>query len=297
MNRNVYDPAVADRKQKNVEVFYTTLETIRTGRYIAPSGRVVELPPMKDMIDGSVCCHDELPAAQADTVPDGTEIVVENNDCIRTAQRLVAEGYNPAVLNFASSGHPGGGVETGARAQEETICRRSTLIRSIYSFSGQYSDKYRFAHKPGNNYPLDNLRHSVIYSPYVTFFREGLECKFMETPFQCAVITCAALNLNGRFRIHLTPGGKMPLEARSITADKIRAIFRVALEHGHDALVLGAFGCGAFENPPDEMADLFRKALNDEEFRDKFRYVSFSIIEDHNSRNRNLQAFRDVFEE
>jgi hypothetical protein len=32
-----------------------------------------------------------------------------------------------------------------------------------------------------------------------------------------------------------------------------------AIAHGHDAVVLGAFGCGAFRNPAAHMAQLFRE--------------------------------------
>ena len=117
----------------------------------------------------------------------------------------------------------------------------------------------------------------------------------MEEPFQCAVVTCAALNLNGSHRLKLTLDGKMPPQARLITANKIRTIFRLALRHHHNALVLGAFGCGAFRNPPEEMAMIFKSVLNEDEFRNKFLLVTFAIIEDHNSHNVNLRAFRKVF--
>ena len=117
----------------------------------------------------------------------------------------------------------------------------------------------------------------------------------MENPYQVAVITCAALNLNGRYALKLTPDGHMPQRARDITANKVRTIFRVALMHGHDSLVLGAFGCGAFRNPPAEVAAIFDSVLNEPEFKDKFRLVTFSIIEDHNSKNANLVAFEEEF--
>ena len=247
------------------------------------------------MIEGSECIHSELPRADAPVLPEGTTISVEGNDCLETTRRLVEEGYNPALLNFASASHPGGGVETGARAQEETICRRSTLVRSIYSFSDQYSRRYSFAHRSGNNYPLGNLNHSIIYSPAVTVFREGRECTFMEKPFQCGVITCAALNLGGRYSLRLTPDGRMPEAAKPITKNKIRAILRMGLRHGHDSLVLGAFGCGAFKNPPEEVSELFRTVLYEDEFRDRYRLIVFAIINDHNAKGRNLEAFRKTF--
>ncbi len=33
----------------------------------------------------------------------------------------------------------------------------------------------------------------------------------------------------------------------------------MAIAHGHDAVVLGAFGCGAFRNPAAHMAQLFKE--------------------------------------
>lgn len=295
MPRRVFDPAIAARKARNAEIFKETTTVIRTGLYTTPSGKQINLPSMQSMLDGAECWHDELPASDAPKVNGGTIIMVEENDCIEAARRLVEEGYRPALLNFASAGHPGGGVETGCRAQEETICRRSTLSRSIYSFDSKYAKKYGYEHRDGNNYPLGNLDFSIIYSPGVTVFREGLDCTFMEKPFQCAVITCAALNLRGKYELKLTEDGHMPGRAVEITRNKARAICRMGLRHGDDALVLGAFGCGAFKNPPEEVATIFKEVLEEDEFKDRFRLVTFSIIEDHNSGGVNLNAFRKVF--
>ncbi len=296
MYRKAYDPAVTAIKKRNAEIFKETTATIKKGYYTAPSGARVELQDLQKTISGEECTHAELPRTNAPVLPEGTKIIVENNDCLEAARRLTEQGYNPALLNFASGGHPGGNVVGGARAQEETICRRSTLSRSIFSFSENYAARFGYPHKPGANYPLYNLSHSIIYSPAITVFREGRECSFMEKPYQCGVITCAALNLNDRYRIKLTPDGKMNEEAKTITADKIRAIFRMGLLHGHDSLVLGAFGCGAFHNPPEEMAALFKKVLGEEEFKDRYRLVTFAIVEDHNARRGNLEAFRRVLE-
>ena len=289
-----YDPAVTERKRKNAEIFKDTTAAIKAEAYTTLSGKKIELN-LKPMVSGSVCYHAELPVQQVADAAGGTRVMVEMNDCLLAAQRLVSEGYNPALLNFASAGHPGGGVETGARAQEETICRRSTLTRSIYAFDPKYAAKYGYEHKAGNNYPLDNLDFSAVYSPSVTVFKEGMECTPMENPYQVAVITCAALNLNGKYSLKLTPDGHMPEQAKDITRNKVRTIFRIALTHGHDSLVLGAFGCGAFKNPPAEVASIFHEILEEPEFKNKFRLVTFSIIEDHNSNNRNLKAFEKAF--
>lgn len=289
-----FDPAIAKRKALNSAIFNDTTMIIKAGAYTSPTGKQIVLQ-MDKMLAGAACYHDELPIQETPTVAGGSRIIVEKNDCLMAAQRLVQEGYNPALLNFASAGHPGGGVETGARAQEETICRRSTLTRSIYTFDASFASKYGYNHSPGNNYPLGNLDFSAIYSPAVTVFKEGLECTLMENPYQVAVITCAALNLNGRYDLKLTPDGHLPQRAKEITANKVRTIFRIALMHGHDSLVLGAFGCGAFKNPPAEIAKLFHEVMEEPEFKNKYRLITFSIIDDHNSNNRNLRAFEEEF--
>jgi uncharacterized protein (TIGR02452 family) len=81
---------------------------------------------------------------------------------------------------------------------------------------------------------------------------------------------------------------------------KIRTILRIALAHGHDSLVLGAFGCGAFRNPPKHMAELFKAVFAEDEFINRFRKIVFAIVEDHNSRREhnpegNLKPFMEVF--
>lgn len=48
--------------------------------------------------------------------------------------------------------------------------------------------------------------------------------------------------------------------------NKMRKLFRVGLQHGHDALVLGAWGCGAFHCPPQHVARLFHEVMMESEF-------------------------------
>ena len=288
-----FDPAIAARKQKNADIFRETTKYIKAGGYTTPSGKQIQFDDTR-MLQMGKCFHRELPVVSAPDVPGGTKVMVESNDCLVAAERLVKEGYSPALLNFASAGHPGGGVETGARAQEETICRRSTLTRSIYTFDPKYAAKYGYELQDGDHYPIV-YDFCAVYSPHVTVFREGLDCLLMENPFDVAVVTCAALNLNGKYAIKLTPDGHMPKAAVDITRNKIRTVFRLGLIYGNDALVLGAFGCGAFKNPPAEIAKLFHEVMEEPEFKNKYRLITFSIIEDHNSNNRNLRAFEEEF--
>jgi uncharacterized protein (TIGR02452 family) len=61
--------------------------------------------------------------------------------------------------------------------------------------------------------------------------------------------------------------------------NKIRTIFRMGVEHGRDALVLGAFGCGAYALPSSAVAPLFRIVMEEPEFKNKFRLLVFAILE------------------
>ncbi|KAJ7765555.1 hypothetical protein B0H14DRAFT_2970744, partial [Mycena olivaceomarginata] len=65
--------------------------------------------------------------------------------------------------------------------------------------------------------------------------------------------------------------------------EKIKCVFRAAAAQGCRRLVLGAFGCGAFGNPPAEVAKLFRRVLlgrdgnGGGEFLGCFDEVTFAI--------------------
>ena len=290
-----YDPKITEIKQRNVQVFKETTVIIKNGYYMAPSGKRVNLD-MQPMIDGGRCYHKELTPVNQPKVEGGTKIIVEHGDCLKVAERLVKNGYHPALLNFAGAGHPGGGVARGARAQEETICRRSTLTRSLFSFDDSHAKRYGYAFRAGNHYPISqSLNFSMIYSPEVTVFREaGQEYTLMEEPFNIGVITNAALNLGGHYDIHLTLDGHMPERAKDITRNKIRAIMRVGLIKGHDSLVLGAFGCGAFHTPPREMAQLFKEVMSEDEFIDRYRLITFAILSDHNDPGSNYNSFKEI---
>ena len=79
------------------------------------------------------------------------------------------------------------------------------------------------------------------------------------------------------------------------TLHLIRTILRIAYNNGQRRLVLGAFGCGAFANPPGHMAQLFKQVFEEPEFQGVFREICFAIIEDHNSQGKNYNAFQAVF--
>ena len=65
---------------------------------------------------------------------------------------------------------------------------------------------------------------------------------------------------------------------------KIHNLLATCRAHGATHLVLSALGCGAFRNPPDHVAALFRAALVDSGvFARSFKQIVFAIFDDHNA--------------
>ena len=197
-----------------------------------------------------------------------------------------------AVLNFASAVNPGGGVINGSSAQEEDLCRRSTLAISLYQFSlpgGRYGDLADMVgvKRRAERYPMDNT-YGGIYSPGITFFRATKDEGYalLDNPFQAAVISVASLNYNPKHGHNsLDANGNIPEADKPVLKEKIRTILRIGILKGHDSLVLGALGCGAFCTPPAQMARLFHQVLDEEEFVDRFRKIVFAIIDSPSSNN------------
>lgn len=224
-----------------------------------------------------------LPERETSTVTDCV-----NADCVDVAKALLDEGLNPAILNLASRTSPGGGYHKGTSAQEESLCQMSTLSQSLYQFG---SSKYKHIREAGVTlvegvYPMD-INFGGVYSPCVTFFRHNADrhYRLREETFDCSVVSVASLSNREKNdytndeRIYFDANGYLTVEGKEIQANKIRTIFRIALENGHDSMVLGAFGCGVFHLHSDEVAALFRSVMDEPEFKNRFQKLVFAIYE------------------
>ena len=69
----------------------------------------------------------------------------------------------------------------------------------------------------------------------------------------------------------------------------MRAVLHAAKLSGFPNIVLGAWGCGAFGNPPGLVAELFREQLCSLEFRGSFRQVVFAVVDP--KRDGNFKPF------
>lgn len=226
-----------------------------------------------------------------------TKFSVVNADCLEIAEMLQKSGLNPCVLNLANRQNPGGGVLNGAGAQEENLFRRSNLFISLFQFA-RYANEYGID-RSSESYPL-NRNTGGIYSEKVTVFRasEKNGYRYLKTPYQMAFVSVPAIN-----RPELIKKGDLYYLLEKYiepTKEKIRTILRIAGKYQHDSLVLGAFGCGAFCNPPNHIAQLFKEVFMEDEFVNTFNYVVFAIFQDHNSFKEhnpygNVVPFFEVF--
>jgi len=243
----------------------------------------------KDFIDSAMLYKAPFDVSGIGKAYDVTETGCINADCMDVAEHLIAKGYNPAILNLASAKRPCGGWDVGMGAQEESLCFSSNLSQSLY----QYGDpKYKNVRDSGVpikeiGYPHD-MNYGGIYSPGVTFFRNNISKYYTlrEKSFKCDVITVAALCFNGKSHYagidelsYQAEDGSFTPEGKEIMLNKIRTIFRMGVEHGKDALVLGAFGCGAYALLPSAVAPLFRTVMEEPEFKNKFKLLVFAVLE------------------
>lgn len=211
-----------------------------------------------------------------------------NADCADVAKDLINKGYRPAILNLASNISPGGGYHNGTSAQEECLCQMSTLSQSLYQFGDLKCQHIKDADLPNypDVYPLD-INFGGIYSPDVVFFRHNRSLNFTlrDEVFSSAIITVASLSNREKNaytndeRKYFNNDGTMTEEGKTIEKNKIKTIFRIALDNGHDSVVLGAFGCGVFNLLPSEVSKMFYDVLNEPEFKGNFKIISFAILE------------------
>lgn len=281
------------------KVFTHNLDIFRDGAYRTESDRVITLSVSGTFVEQSEMFSAPI-ALPEDYVKTDTQLSVLNVDSIIATRDLVGQGYNPAVLNMASLYHPGGGVLQGSGAQEEELCRRSTLAISLYQFSlpgGRYGDLADMVgvKRRAERYPMDNT-YGGIYSPDITFFRGTQDEGYvlLDEPFRAAVISVASLNYNPKHGHNSLDNGNIPEADKPVLKEKIRTILRIGVLKGHDSLVLGALGCGAFCTPPAQMARLFHQVMDEPEFQGRFRKIVFAIIDGPSSNN--FKPFKKEFE-
>ena len=195
---------------------------------------------------------------------------------------LKQKGSKPIlVLNLANPVNPGGGVRRGAKAQEEDLCRKSSLLVSLESMKARTYYDY--------NRSLNTCMGSdaVMIHPQVEIIKDENGELLPETVI-VAVMTCAAPMLRNGME------GLSQKQYENLLYRRITGMLKVAAYLGYRHLVLGAFGCGAFRNDARVVSDLFYKALKEFNFdgmreKDMFRRIDFAVL----SRSEEMYNFNE----
>ena len=202
----------------------------------------------------------------------------ENMDAFALARKRLGDTHlfskedkGILVLNLASAVHPGGGVRRGARAQEEDLCRKSSLLLSLESDAAKVYYDY--------NRSLNTLMGSdaLMITPQVEIIRDE-NGELLDDTVIVSVLTCAAPNISHGME------GLSEKAYQDMVYNRIMGMLKCAAFFGYHHLVLGAWGCGAFRNDAHLISDLFYQALKEIDCNghgedDLFRRIDFAVLD------------------
>jgi uncharacterized protein (TIGR02452 family) len=266
------------KRATRAQVAQETVAILEKGRYPGPAGQPVVLcADLEAARSGSALYQpedfgevfrrrDEALRARGDRPAVAFEVV--NETTLHAARRLLEEGAERVLaLNFASARNPGGGFLKGSQAQEESLARASGLYACIAPQTEMY--------EVNRQHPSCLYTDHMIYSPDVPVFRDD-EDNLLERHFPVSFVTAPAVNA-GAVR-HNEPNHVSRIEP--VMLSRIEKVLSVAVVHGHETLVLGAWGCGVFANDPEQVAAWFARHLRgDGLFRAAFHRVVFAVLD------------------
>lgn len=179
-----------------------------------------------------------------------------------------------SFLIMANAVNKGGGWKKGASAQEENICRRTNLVMEFDNIS----------------YPIKNNETVMVNN--ITIFKKGEEDMYELIDTDKRIVSSGLL-ASAPFNPDIGIDGLYyPLD-EEFMINKIDIMLSSFLSCNKRHIVLGAWGCGAFNNPPKHVAQLFVKALNSTKFKNQFNHIIFAILD--NKYSKNYEIFKEEF--
>ena len=284
-------PDNQDRKERLIRIFQDT-------RRAYESEPVLQARVRDSTSRAIVYAPEDNPLASYEPAPYETLVRVTRNRTLSAAKAILDAhpDWRVAVHDFASATNPGGGVERGSSAQEESICRCTTLYPTLQS--GKLN---RLFYKPHRDQKDVRYTDACAYVPDVAAFRADDDSYAMlhkDDRYLVDVLVCAAPNLRPKPYNAMNPGAGEAIrvsdgELFELHVSRARHMLCVAAAHDIDALVLGAFGCGAFRNDPEIVANAYAKVLPD--FKGLFRHVEFAVYCTQRE-HRNYDEFRQALD-
>ena len=260
------------KKTSRIAAAKDTLEVIQNGHYTLPTGEQVRLYEAQKYAE----THTQYYTSEdLDTRLAQIKLTPQYNTQYFVRQQTTIEGLlqvrlnNPAkigILNFASAKNAGGGFLGGAHAQEESLARSSGLYGCLLR-----APEYYELHRSMKSCLYTD---SMIYSPQVPFFKDD-DGNYLPEVSLADVITSPAVNAGVvRQREFDNIAQIVP-----ITKVRMQKVLMLLAENDCVDIILGAWGCGVFQNIPSEIAELFKESLEGQ-FKGVFRQVIFAIKSD-----------------
>ena len=233
------------------------------------------VPELVSAVENSISC--QYMVAQEDVVDvvpienSATKYVVSGKRSFEAAKGY--KGKKVAVLNFANN-HSIGGSPFSAGAQEESLCRCSILLPCLQAMEKVFYDRHIRLYMERK---LDYMGNDdIIYTPDVIVFKtdertDPIWPQMMPKDewYYVDIITCAAPEL--------WRGNPMPSDYEAQITRRIKRILDVAAKAEVEVLILGKWGCGAFKNPVDVVARVFKTLLKNY----NFETVEFALATHH----------------
>ena len=274
-----------DRRTKNAEIFRDTERWYTTDQSLVQA--------VRQSIESQVFIAEKSTVVvPAPSKAEKAKVIVSGKRSLEAAEHYAKQGKKVCVLNFASATNPGGGVVNGSSAQEECICRCTTLY-PCHNTDQMWNVFYKPHRKAANSL----YNNDCIYTPNVCVFKSDTnfpESLLKEEWWSVNILTCAAPNLRERPSNMMNPhAGNVaakitPSEFEKLLTARIHRIFEVAVANKNEVLILGAFGCGAFRNPPEIVARVFNKVMQD--YLRYFNTIEYAVY--HTEREvENYEAF------
>lgn len=260
-------------RQENVEIFEDTFALCKQNSTLR---NAIEQSTKKQKLypEGIQCAE-----KQAIIYARPAKIIVSSKRTLEAAMPYAYAGKKVCIHNFASAANPGGGVVKGSSAQEEAICRCSTLYPNLKE---EILWKQFYAPHRRQQNPLHN--DDCIYTPGVIAFKSDTAYPKLlpeDKWYSVNVLTCAAPNLRERPSNSMNPNdGNTTVriskkELQALHEKRMRKVLDIAWKNGNEVVILGAFGCGAFSNPPLAVAQAMKAVV--QEYRMKFETIEFAV--------------------
>lgn len=203
-----------------------------------------------------------------------------------------------AMANFASRWQEGGVAKNPyGGSQEEALARHSNMAQKE-NFVEVHRQLLEIRKTEGYEANEDFQHHipyfGTVVAADVTFItdKDSVEAPTQFNKFDTIWTAAVDNRKNSDERRYLEKhfGAEAENVRYEIMRDKIKAVFNTAIEENHQHLILGAFGCGCFENDDEKVALIF-KDLYEKEYKDCFKSITFAIPS-----QRKLAIFQRVFD-